>query len=70
MLTPKLDSLLKHVGRRKSKFYMLGVDAGLHYFNKNSMHVKNERKFSATNQPSILYQLHVDVPFEHRKKYV
>jgi hypothetical protein len=37
---------------------------------KNLVHVKNESEFSAINQPSIVDQLHVDVPFEHRKKYV
>jgi hypothetical protein len=54
LLTPKLDSLLKHVGHRKVKFSMLGVDANSHYFNKNSMHVENERAFSVANQPFIL----------------
>jgi hypothetical protein len=49
---------------------MLGVDVGLHYFNKNSMHVKNEHEFSTTSQPSILDQLHVNVPSQHKKKYV
>jgi len=47
---------------------MLGMDVGSHYLNKNSMHVKSEREFSVVNQPSILDRLHVDVPFEHRRK--
>jgi hypothetical protein len=49
---------------------MLGVDVGSHYFNKNLVHVNNEREFSTITQLSILDQLHVNVPFEHKKKYM
>ncbi len=70
MLAPKLDSLLKHTRCRKAKSFMLGVDVGSHYFNKNLMHVKNECEFSTTNQPFILDQLHVNVPSKNKRKYV
>jgi hypothetical protein len=63
LLAPKLDNLFKHVGCQKAKFSMLGVDVGSHYFNKNSVHVKNECEYSTTSQPFILDQLHVNVPF-------
>jgi hypothetical protein len=49
---------------------VLGVDASSHYFNKNAMHVENEHAFFVASQPSILDQLHVDVPSKHRRKYV
>jgi hypothetical protein len=45
LLTPKLNSLLKHVGHWKAKFLMPSVDVSLHYFNKKLVHVKNEREF-------------------------
>jgi len=54
LLAPKLNSLLKHVGRWKAKFLMPSVDGSSHYFNKNSVHVKNEHEFSIVNQPSIM----------------
>jgi hypothetical protein len=38
LITPKLDSLLKHVGQWKAKVSMPRVDASSHYFNKNSVH--------------------------------
>jgi hypothetical protein len=45
-LTPKLDSLLKHRGRRKVKKSMPMVDANQFYFNKDFVHVKNERVYT------------------------
>jgi hypothetical protein len=54
LLAPKLNNLLKHVGRWKAKFFMPSVDASSHYFNKNLVHAKNEREFFVANQPSIL----------------
>ncbi len=45
LLTPKLDSLLKHDGWWKAKFLMPSVDGSSHYFNKNLVHVKNEHEF-------------------------
>lgn len=45
LLAPKLDSLFKHVAHWKAKVYMLGVDYGSHYFNKNLMHAKKECEF-------------------------
>jgi hypothetical protein len=49
---------------------MLDVDVGTFYFNKNSIHAKNEHCYIINDKPSILDQLHVDVPFKKRQKYV
>jgi len=49
---------------------MPNVDAKSFYFNKNYVHVQNERLDIANDHPSILDQLQVDVPFEHKQKYV
>jgi hypothetical protein len=54
LLTPKLDSLLKHVGCWKAKFLMPSVDVNSHYFNKKLVHAKNEHEFFVVNQLSIL----------------
>jgi hypothetical protein len=34
--------------------FMLGVDVGFYYVNKNSMHSKNEWQFIISNQPFVL----------------
>ncbi len=49
---------------------MLGVDARSLYFNKNYVHAHNERIYTINDCAYILDQLQVDVPFEHRQKYV
>lgn len=49
LLAPKLDSLLKHQGYCKAKVYVPMVDASNFYSNKDSIHVKNERCYIATN---------------------
>jgi hypothetical protein len=61
---------LKHQGRQKTKVLMLGVDARSLYFNKNYVHAHNERIYTINDCAYILDQLQVDVPFEHRQKYV
>ncbi len=70
LLAPKLDSLLKHVGHWKAKVFMLGVDYGFHYFNKTLMHAKNEHEFFIVKRRSMLDQLQIDVPLNHKWKYV
>jgi hypothetical protein len=69
-LAAKLNSLLKHQGHQKTKVLMSNVDVGSFYFNKKKLHVHNERLYTTNDHPSILDQLQVDVPFEHRRKYV
>jgi hypothetical protein len=46
--------LLKHQGRRKAKKSMPRVDVGQFYFNKDSMHAKNERAYMVVDNPSVL----------------
>jgi hypothetical protein len=64
LLAPKLDSLLKHQGCHKAKKSMLGVDVGQFYFNKNSVHVKNEHAYMVVDNPSVLDHLQAKVPFK------
>jgi len=54
LLVAKLDNLLKHQGCQKTKVSMLGVDAKSLYFNKNYVHVQNERFYIANDRPFIL----------------
>jgi hypothetical protein len=70
LLATKFDSLLKHKGHQKAKMLMPIVDAKSFYSNKNYVHVQNECLYTNNDRPSILHQLQVDVPFEHRQKYV
>jgi arginine/lysine/ornithine decarboxylase len=46
LLIPKLDSLLKHLGRRKATFVILGVKVGEFYKNKKCAHSKNHVLFT------------------------
>jgi hypothetical protein len=54
LLTPKLDSLLKHVGCQKWKIFMPNVDASFYYMNKNFVHSKNERQYTTSQRPYVL----------------
>jgi hypothetical protein len=53
-LAPKMDSLLKHVGHKRATIFMPIMDLDYHYYNKNSMHTKNEPIFFVIKSPSIL----------------
>jgi hypothetical protein len=64
LLAPKLNSLLKHQGCCKTKKSMPRVDAGQFYFNKDSVHTKNECAYTVVDHSSILDYLQVEVPFE------
>jgi hypothetical protein len=66
LLAPKLDNLLKHQGYHKAKESRPKVDASGFFFTKNSIHVKNERCYTATDCPSNLNHLQAIVPFEQR----
>jgi hypothetical protein len=39
----KVDNSLKHIGHGKCKISMLSVHAWFSYYNKDSIHAKNER---------------------------
>jgi hypothetical protein len=69
LLAPKVDNLLKHVGCRKCKVSMPGVDARSYYMNKNFVHSNNEMQYT-TNQRLVLDLFQCDIPFEHKRKYV
>jgi hypothetical protein len=47
-----------------------GVDARSFYYNKNYVHVHNEHIYTVNDCAFIFDQLQVDVPSEHRRKYV
>jgi hypothetical protein len=64
LLTPKLDSLLKHQGRRKVKKSMSRVDVGQFYFNKDFMHAKYEHAYMVVDDPSILDRLQAKVSYK------
>jgi len=42
LVIPKVDNSLKHIGHGKCKISMLSVHAGFSYYNKDSIHAKNE----------------------------
>jgi hypothetical protein len=46
------------------------VDVTFHYFNKNSMHAKNERALFATKCLSIFDWIEINVPSKHKLKNV
>jgi hypothetical protein len=67
---PKLDNFLKHQGCHKAKESRPKVDVGGFFFTKDSIHVKNEQCYTATDHPSSLNRLQADVLSKHRQKYV
>jgi hypothetical protein len=71
LLALKLDNLLKHQGRRKTKVSTLAVDVITNfYFNKDFVHAKKEHCYIVINYLFILHHLQVDVPFKQKQKYV
>jgi len=63
-LAPKLDSLLKHQGCYERKKSMLRVDANQFYFNKDSVHMKNERAYIVVDHSFVLDYFQTKVHFE------
>jgi hypothetical protein len=49
---------------------MLRVETCSYYYNKDSMHAKNEQAYIAHDQPSIFNKLLVNVPCKHICKNV
>jgi hypothetical protein len=45
---------------------MFVVNAKSFYFNKKIVLAQNEHLYTANDRPSILDQLQIDVPFEHK----
>jgi hypothetical protein len=69
MLAPKIDSLQKHVGKRKALVVDPGVCAiGEYYMNKDFIHAKNERLYAIARKDSILKQVCHVVVGERKKK--
>jgi len=66
LLVTKLDSLLKHQGHQKAKVLMQDHSTST----KKKLHAQNKHLYTTNDCPSILDQLQVDVPFEHRQKYM
>jgi hypothetical protein len=56
LLTPKLDDLVKHVGKTKAlkNMLQLGVKVGKWYINKQCWHLQNEPIFACKNQITVL----------------
>ncbi len=54
-LSPKLDILQKHVGRKKRDVVSIGIEFGDWYYNKDSTHVKNEKLYGSTCIEAIIY---------------
>jgi len=69
MLAPKIDSLRKHVRRRKALIVDLGVCAtNEYYMNKNFVHAKNERLYVVARKDSIFKQVCLPTVGERKKK--
>jgi hypothetical protein len=66
LLAPKLDNLLEHQGYHKAKESRPKVDASGFFSTKDSIHVKNERWYIATDHPSDLDHLQAYVSSEQR----
>jgi hypothetical protein len=54
LLVPKIDSLMKHVGRKKATVDMGKMKRGEHFYLGNNQHVKNERVFFAKGGQTIV----------------
>jgi hypothetical protein len=70
LLVPKIDSLWKHVGRRKALVDMAKVKRGEYYYLGSNQHVKNKRVYYAKGGETILQKLEAGVVLERRKKLV
>ncbi len=49
---------------------MLGVDVRGFFYNKDSIHVNNERCYIVVDRSFILDRMQANVPFEQRHKHV
>jgi hypothetical protein len=70
LLVPKIDSLWKHVGRRRALVDMAKVKRGEYYYLGSNQHVKNERVYYSKGGDTIVQKLGAGVVIERRKKLV
>ncbi len=69
ILVPKLNSLWKHVGRRKAIIVIPSVAMGNYYTLKMNQHVINEWLFVARGRQSMVQQMVVSVVVESEKNF-
>jgi len=70
LLIPKLDYLLKHLGRRKTTFVILGLKVGEFYKNKKCAYSKNQVLFTQIPTDYVL-QLVINQGLAfNKRKYV
>jgi hypothetical protein len=62
LLVPKIDSLMKHAGRRKAAVDMGKVKRGKYYYLGSNQHVKYERVFFAKGGLIVAMKLMVGGP--------
>jgi hypothetical protein len=70
LLTPKLDNLWKHGGRRKALTNIQGVyEAGEYYMNKDLVHTKNEWLYTIVRKDSVASQVSHATVGERKKSW-
>jgi hypothetical protein len=72
MFAPKIESLQKHVGRKKALMVVLGVcGVGEHYKSKDSVHVKNETwLYAIARKDSTFKQIYHVIVGQRKKKFM
>ncbi len=71
MIAPKIDSLRKHVGRKKALVVDPRICAiGEYYMNKNFVHAKNERLYATFRKDLVFKQVCHAIVGERKKKLV
>jgi hypothetical protein len=68
LLVPKIDSLMKHAGRRRVAVDMGKVKRGEYFYLSNNQHVKNERVYFAKGGPTVITKLLAGGTKERRRK--
>jgi hypothetical protein len=67
LLVPKIDSLMKHAGRRRATADMGKIKRGEYFYLGNNQHVKNERVYFAKGGETIVTKVLAGVTKERRK---
>jgi hypothetical protein len=70
ILVVKLNSLYKHVGRRKAKTNHLGMAKGTFYYCMNFVHQKNETLYVVSLYSNVVHQLDLGEIGEKKNKKV
>jgi hypothetical protein len=68
LLVPKIDSLIKHAGRRKAIADMGKMKHGEYFYLGKNQHVKNERVYFAKGGQTIVMKVLAGVTKERRLK--